>query len=646
MKIILSLILLSNVNSQELNLLSEVRENVSAVQEINKGSLVTSPGILCLINPEVENKNTASLVSFLYQTCAVDLCGTSKDNISVYNTDESYSKFLSEQAAAKINTISPIVAQVVSKVTQDHLQAFNEMQNFVSAMPSSYNSLDNDLKQSLNSKIFNQYVKININNSGPLTERVQIETQAPSWADQKFKNALDLYAQNEKVNLLYNITSSEKLKLTDAEYISLLKSLVAKIESALLKRPGSIDPFLHKAFTDLKSQSFKAGAKREDLLLAHMTTSSIVKEIENNGTLVLGGSLCDSDDCEGARAAFFKSNEFQKPWNVYQKSLTDQNFIAQSEMRCKAGLISSEIEESDRVQALDVYNKALSQIKKNYLNRFSVESKILLEKYLNESIVASNHSTSKLAPKVDNIADFTASASKYLNDSYLPLREKDIIESTFLLVNNPNALEVEAIAMHPCKSYSSSLWDAFISLDKVNSIPQTQRKDKRYNLENKDRIFISPVTCQHADRGMHVLGHEIGHALNNFFITNNLSRSSSKTFKSLRTCANQIHTGEKAMESSPFRLSGDTYYTEEDTADLIANIAMGDQKIYSCSFLKPSLVTNSYLNLNFESQAFDNHSNSFSRVILEVINKGLAMPKSCSDLIRLAKPKMSFKKCI
>lgn len=647
MKIILNLILLSNLNAQEFGPLNEVRESISVVGAINNGSLTNSPGPLCLINPPAENSNTASGIRDLYQRCAVDLCGTSKNNISIYNTDDSYSRFLSTQALLKINTISSTINQVVTKVTQDHLQAFNDMNNFVKAIPSSYNSLDNDIKQNLNSKIFGQYVKISINNSGPVANRVQIETQAPFWADQKFKEALDLYAKNEKINLLYNISSSDKLQLTDSEYITLLKNLISKIDNALLKKPDAVDAFMRQAFNDLKNQTFKVGTtKREDILLAHITTSSLVKEIEKNGVLVLGGSLCDSKNCETARAAFFNSSEFQKPWNIYEKSLTDPRFISQSEMRCKAALISSEIEESDRVQAIEIYNKALKQIKNNYLIRFSAESKLLLEKYLNESVIASNHSTSKLGPKVDNIANFTESASKYLNDGYLPLREKDIVESLFTLVNDPNAIEVETVAAHPCKSYSSSVWDAFLSLDKVKSFPETERKDAPYDLENKDRIFISPVACQHADRGVHIVGHELGHALNSFFIANKLSQSSSKTFNTLRSCANQIHTNEKPLEINQFRQVGDTYYTEEDTADLIANIAMADKKIYSCTFLKPSLVTDSYLDLDFGSRPLDSHSNSFSRVILEVINKGLEMPKSCNDLIRAVKPQMSFKKCI
>lgn len=646
MKIILSLFLISNLNAQALSSLSSISESINDIQAINKGVLTSPPGLLCIINPTIGPGQYPAKINELYQSCAIDLCGKPKDNVSFYTTDDSYFKFLNEQALSRINKVSPMINDVVTKVIQDNKKAHNEIQKFIQGLEKSYKALDVDEKKFLNSKIFSPYITVNISNSGPLADRVKVEANAPSWADNNFKNALNNYAENERAQTFYNNESMEKLQLTDSEYLTHLNNLISKIDNALKINPSVNDNYITNSIIDIKKSISKPSIDRQSVVLAFSSASIISQEIESKDIAVTGGSLCDNSECQKARQSFFKSAEFQKPWGIYSKSLSDPKFYSQSQNLCKAGIVSSEIEESDIMKAIEVYNSAVKLIKSNYLTKFSDKSRKLIEKYLDESVIPSNHNTSQLKPKVDYISRFSEEASQFIKSESFALSTREIIDSAFMIKNNPDALQLSGISIHPCQTYSNTVWDAFLSVEKVNSNPSKYTKEYPYDLQNKDRIFISPFSCQHADKGIHNIAHEIGHALNNFLITKKISQASKKTFTTLRTCAAQNYSDLPKLDTNSFVMNGDTLLTEEDTADLVANIALGDKKIYACYFLKPSLVNDTYLDLSFESSFSDNHSSGFSRILHEAINKEVEFPKSCKDLIQVVKPEMNFKKCI
>jgi hypothetical protein len=83
-------------------------------------------------------------------------------------------------------------------------------------------------------------------------------------------------------------------------------------------------------------------------------------------------------------------------------------------------------------------------------------------------------------------------------------------------------------------------------------------------------------------------------------------------------------------------------------ADQIAIFSNPKSKtLASCALLKPSPQNNSYQELLFIDESFEDvHSTSFSRVLIEAHSRNISFPQSCKELIKIEKPNLEFKKCL
>lgn len=353
-----------------------------------------------------------------------------------------------------------------------------------------------------------------------------------------------------------------------------------------------------------------------------------------------GGALCDASECITARGLYLKQSMLTSSLDRASTKLGTPQSRLQAINGCKAGLISAEIKEADEKKTKAVFDEAVKTIRKNYVGKFSAHSKGLLNEYLN-SIVTKASPLDSSGQKENNVDAFKTKAAKHLGTLGKRLEPSELTEMAFEYINDPTQISA-SVSMEPCNDYGASIWDMFLSAKKLEIVLGNSKM-----LNGKDHIYISPFACQHADHGKQVVAHEIGHALNSFFQYNTVSESSAKNFNDMRACAK----GQYQVFQKPIRpelsIAGDSLVTEEDHADLISYMAIGDKTIYTCSFLQPSATDkNSYTDLNFANTPGDSHSNSFARVIYEAINKKIALPQSCNDLIKEAKPKMRFNKCI
>lgn len=488
-------------------------------------------------------------------------------------------------------------------------------------------------------KFLNESTNKKINKELPLIEKVidkNLKTKKSELAQiEKFlKNPQDIYlklAHADKKNMNMNVFS----KYVKTEVIQ-AKDAKDRIKVSVMP-PAWADANFKKAL-DTFAKNYQLAQIYDKTLMGKLNLNS-GEGMEKSSSLS-GGALCNTSECAVARGLYFKQPMFTRPLAKFNNELNAPNSRKQAINGCKAGLISAEIQAADEKKTREVYLEALKSIKLNYVSKFSAHSKGLLENYLT-TIVTKASPLDTSGQKKANVDAFKVKATKYVSEKGSALKDSEVANIAIDLINNPAEIETSAPAQ-PCNNYGVSIWDLFLSAKKLETILGNSNM-----LQGKDHIYISPFVCQHSDHGKQVLAHEIGHALNSFFQYNTVSESSAKNFKDLRACATDQYKTYQSPLVPDLSLPGDTLLTEEDHADLISYMAIGDKNIYSCSFLIPSTTDKtSYTNLDFKNIPLDSHSNSFTRVIFEAINKKINLPPSCQNLIKEVKPEMRFNRCI
>lgn len=645
MKILFTFFYILNLNAQVLTSTS-VREMVEEIKIINTGKLANPIAPMCLNTLADTNNQSAQRTNSMFNKCAVDLCDVPTKNPSVYFSDDSYSKFLTSRMNKKIEKEVPTIQKIIDKSLAQKKSELNAMKEFVKDPQKAYSNFSSIEKINFDLSVFSNFIQTDFTNSKNIEDRIKMHVSPPSWADENFKKALNTYAEEYKTKLFSDPESLEKLKLTDSEYKKHIDNLTLKVESSFKQHPEGLDKNQIQDLNRLKSQTDANKLDRNKLdekFYSIITLEHVLKENIESKTGSSG--LCNTPECQQARKSYFQSPSFTSSLSKYEQNLYDPQTKIQAQNHCKASLVSSEIEESDERKAAEIYKESLNLIKTKYLSRFSTHSREMLEKYLDNSLTTTAGSLASLDAKKDHLGIFKEKAHAYLNNPS-PVFDNQSMATDLFKINESLAELDPTAGNHPCAKYATTVWDAFLSVEKVKAFVGSNDPIVKKTLKNKDRIFISPFTCQHSDHGKHNTAHEIGHALNIFFKLNKVSESSAKFFNELRACATSNYTNISAAEENGFIHAGDSILTEEDHADLIAFIAVEDKRIYSCSFLKPSLDLTKYIDLDFKNRMNDPHSNPFSRVILEAVNKDIPLPKSCQDLIQEVKPEMRLKKCI
>lgn len=635
-----ALILGQNLNAQVLTS-STVSDIVKKVTSINNGQLTRSNVPMC-INALVDtNEKNKLSTNVLYNKCAVDLCGLPGKNPSVFISDDSYAKYLSKSNYKKIDKEIPLIEKVVDKNLNAKKIEIGQIKKFLENPQQLYLKMDASDKQKINQRVFSSFIKTEFVKANDIKDRIKVNIIPPVWADDNFKKALHTYGKNFQLAQAYDIDTIKGLQLTESELKTHSLDLISKMEDQLKINPKFLEEEDVESLNDFKAVT-KKDSTTSALLMRNLTTLIRFQSLMlKKSSAINGGTLCDTQECEGARAKFLNQSMVHQSLEKMENSLNGPQFRTQSINRCKAGLISADIEAADKKKTRAIYQEALKLIRSNYVSKFSAHSKGMLEKYLSKSIVTKAEALDNSAQKENNVDAFKIKAQSYIQIPAQNLNDSLVVKAAFELINDPNGLDTIS-SIQPCNNYANNVWDSFLSAKKVEMVMGDSEM-----LKGKDHIFISPFTCQHSSHGKQVLAHEMGHALNSFFQYNTLSESSAKNFKDLRECAKDQYTIFQFPLIPELGFPGDSLLTEEDHADLISYMTINDKNLYTCSFLGPSITdNNSYINLDFKNIPFDSHSNSFSRVIFEAINKNIPLPQSCNDLIEEVKPEMRLKKCI
>ena len=161
-------------------------------------------------------------------------------------------------------------------------------------------------------------------------------------------------------------------------------------------------------------------------------------------------------------------------------------------------------------------------------------------------------------------------------------------------------------------------------------------------------INVSQFSCNHQDIGLNIIAHEMGHAVNNFFIDNpKVSDDSLKKFNSMRNCTKSFyrHPLRNVGKNAYDKFDYDSLRVEEDMADQIGALIAVNPGMRMCMAL--GLDGEKYTNLEFQNKDTDNtHSTSFTRLLIEASYRPGGIPSECSEAMAEASHYFNFEMCI
>lgn len=636
-----------------------------AIDDINSGKTKFNPSIAqCLTEAQLKEFEVAPEDMKYRQQCARALCGAPSVVPSVYVDKKNLSSYMTPALKYRIEELKPKLKAALEAIRKSKKAAIQDAEaNLFKNGQFNFNpkSWENtDAFNEINMRTFEKYLKVEIDKNAPLGKKITYKivndgnmpaNTLQGLADykerlEKFKNS------NPETLLKFDLLSKDEAK-------QFLKNQITSYEEALIKHSKK------NASNRANNHSGKIGVKKLKDALAKPVTDTkdyIINliadmyDVENSIYEVdpnfVGGSAqkaCTTPNCMNAYQAYFQSINGKNLFENYKKGLDDPQALERSMTRCVANIIAAETMESSQVKSQKLFAEVLPTVLKNVVGNFSDQTKKHYTNYFNKQFAVSSKMISKgdlsnsATPleRYDQIFTSVAAdpvASDY--DEATTLRE--IIRHSDGEIPNPLA------SSQFCNSDPiANSWDSYFSVDRAKTILKMQG-DANYSLPEKDTLYVSPFTCNHAAPGKSIVAHELGHAINEGFLKKKSSSHSAQIYMKLRKCVSSNHVlGQKAIDNPELSFQGDYLKTEEDTADLIAFMAYkNEQTPYTCSLLKQDDTNSKFIDLYLAEDEESIHSPSFYRLMMEAINKGIALPPSCQVVVDKSKSLIGFQKCL
>lgn len=619
-----------------------ISNTLETIDFINSGKMLQVPTLQCLVEPD----NSVLTKTSLFKKCSMDLCGPPSKVPNVWVIDANFSEAVTPAALNRAKKLTPLINSMLDIAKKRRIKDLQIMRTLLTQTESSLQKFDDLQLSDLANRFFEKYIKIKINPSKSLAERIIIEVDVPSGESDILREALE----NHKTKLLKQLMSNPSYFEFQQAFKEEELHLVAQNTLAELKNEAGsrniefeLDPAVVSGKSILSKVPFDRYAYfqfREKMNT--FTEKSLKQKITQN--------TCTVPACIKSYIEYFSSSSVKEKIDNYEKSVFDPKVRQRSINRCQAHVIASELQATSQEKAQRLFDEARDRYLKILLPQYSAHSQKLIKDFLINKLSA-NHKNVRVKYKAgDAFRKFESDASDFVafDRSVIEFSQSgqhfgkvmDIASSEEALYPFDDVL--------PCSVTGSNSWDSFYPAYSYRKmISQAEIKKAKEYGEN-DLVFVSDFSCQHADHGLHNVSHEIGHALNSIFANFEMSKKSAEKYNKMRTCVAKTFPGENVSYTFMAR-PGDKVTTEESTADALAFFVLNDQKkIFSCALLKPSLMEDSYQELSFENKTDSTslHPASLSRALLEAFYKDIDLPSSCQELIKIEKPKLSFNKCI
>jgi hypothetical protein len=598
--------------------------------------------------------------------CTYALCGNPMDNQSAILNDRNFQEYLTDDSRKIIKNLDPKLSLVLNKIRSDALVQVDQLEKSfyengsLKLRPEAWSE---SFKRELSLEIFKPHFQVIVDLKKPIYERVQVQVNYPKDASEDFKKELKNFASAYETHLKMSGESSEEKGLyTREEKNSISVDRIAFCKKKYLEKKDSLSEGqrkkIEKSINDYdfwvlqektNSETLTNNFSPSYLMLIDLEKSmgDFVPELKN---YAFAPECSDEKECLDIYKNYLTKKNILNKIKNFRAQINDPILLKHAKNTCRASFIAHELSKSDREKTIVLIEKVKKQMEANVFNKFSKHSQGILVDYINNKIVVNNMNIRE-GLMSGYSSDSNNEQDEKRMDDFLK-REPMAVESNQeyfykKLISSP---EVEDSFEYDSSDYSCDaktvlVWDAYASLEELTAVIDTETLKQ---IGNKDQIFVSSFSCQHDLRGQAIVAHELGHAISHIFNTIKLSESSTEFYKNFRKCATNNHKNLPENFINPS--SGESAYTEEDTADLIAYMAYPNPKdLFSCTLLSTSLDGKLYDDLSLiqdEKKSIDIHSTSLLRVVQEAINKNIDLPYSCLKAIEPLKNKLGLKKCI
>lgn len=639
-----------------------------AIDDINRGVTKFTPPLQCLTDPQMKEFEVAAEDMKYRQQCALALCGSPSVVPSVYVDKKNVSRYLTPAISKRLEVLKPKLRSALENIKEEKKRtlAVAEKEMLSSDGKLNFNPqkwTGTDALLDINQRTFDQYLQMHIDRNAQPGKRISYKIIDVKAVPANIIAGLNDY--KEQLAKYKNSNPDTILKydlVNETEARKLLREQIAQHE-ALLKRDAKnnnirkLDEIVlaQKALDRLKTFANSPVNNVREFVLNSVNDQydfdNAYSKINPNYVSGIFQTACMTTNCTKAYQAFFQSIDANKIITNYKKSLDDPAMISRSTTRCVANMIASESNDSSQARAKKLVAEVVPAVLKNFIDGYSEGTK----KYYREYFAKELEVSSKRFSRSLDIEGFSLPLEKYdrlLSEAASEPMKKDFDEVTFLkeiIRHSEGDIPNPLADSNFCNDDPiANAWDSFISVDRAAYF-QKLFGDSGYPIPKKDTVYVSPFSCNHATQGKSHVAHELGHAISSGFLNKKASSHSSQIFLKLRECISQNHSnGRKAIENEEINFPGDYMKTEEDTADAVAFSAYkNESQLSSCSLLKQDENNTKFLDLYVaEDDGESSHSNSFYRLMMEAINKGIALPPSCQVVVEKSKGLIGFKKCI
>lgn len=617
-------------------------------------------------------KGGSSTENILRQ-CALDLCGPPDSLSTLFSyfdlanakKNDSYSVWENDPFIKKIQEkLEPWIDRTMKSMVR--LQS--SLQPYGDKLQSYRNHLTAKDYEKLSYTFFDLFVQVNIDRSQPISDRLSIQVEIPKNASPELKEGIKSYSQDKEKEINDALSKQIEHDMYSPQEASMI------FRKKLRDLKGRLRGFLERY------EKEEISLRSEDLDTLEEMEKDLVK-LQNNQWSTDPSPYPHSDQPQEDAESLWEIRQSAKTLEKMEKTLAKVQTSLQPE-KLKQASICQDIACQKAVReelnnTLAFYERLLSIMEKNLMDRFSAHclSQFILFKEqrkqmeaegLNISNVKNNFLKRVLSrfsnPTKKRFEDFiNTNLEIVLPFSTDPVEElatenEDLISSFFKkiieIVKQPEEIDrtklikvmnrlkthLDEAITSPCPNQFT--FDAFLPPFETSSTkPSTPRKETA--------ISLSIFSCLNPQHGKGIAAHEMGHLLSWMFSQNKLSETSYNSYKDLRACASKRYKNSKAIDTDySIQHTNDKVKTEEDTADLIAHMAVPDSSLlFSCFLLSIAKDGTQYIPDTDILEQENKHSTGLTRVLFEAIHKQVKLSPACQKVVDQYKNQINFKPC-
>ena len=590
----------------------------------------------------------------LQRQCALDLCGRPTEVESSYVTDRKFAAEIEDaKTDAAFKAFRPTIQNYVKLEKSKAKEIVKSIRESLSQKDYlSPSQFDNKAMAALLEGYLGDHIQTEIVHKKDGSREIKFSEVAP-LPSKEAKLLLERYKQNRSRNMREDFLTgifSEYMDLNEAkthlnkmlqEGQERYERLKTRMSFGFHAPIADVDKALEAArFEATKMQDISDPFELTDVYFAlqdlHYALTSELGDGYDKFDSKHEDFQCDDETCRKVLASAISDFDMEKKISMLEESLKDLDEDRINE--CRFVWYKQKIQTPEREKEKEFRKKIpqlLNKFQKEFVaKKFSPHSSSLikarleeLKKHLGvEKMEGVNHEgaldefKSSIAQKLSEHAE--NKEPWYPEDAPKLAKDMARIKSVF----SYDLAEPDV---------AKALSDCYNGLSRVDDYSQ------------KSHIHISAFSCNHQPVGEQIFAHELGHALSDKFQDSDVSKESRRAFLKQRKCVSSSYMnppGSGARDSHP----GDSQYTEEDMADVVAALVFKNTNapLFSCSFIVPAEDERNWFRPTvLNDSPTDPHSSALFRVIMEAVNKEKVMPPSCRQVMDAFKDKVNFEKC-